>query len=230
MAADKTAGARWARALVAGMGAASLSVAAQAAGLGPLLPGGAFSSAPPCAVDPFADAGAEQRAEMLRADCGQDRFVLNLRTPRANPTDTGASRVELEVDQLMTRRFDSVLVSARLGYAAAGAASLEGLHTARMLLAAGGQWRIDDDLALDVQLGRDAGPAQRSRARLGGQWRPAESQLLFAQWASDAERQTQTVGWRMSMWRERAWLEFSARRDGDLLEPRVGLRVTGFQY
>lgn len=222
--------ARAARALAAGIGAAALAASAQASGLAPLLTGGAFSSAPPCAVDPFADAGAEQRAEMLRTDCGQDRFMFDLRTPRANATDTGASRVELDVDQLMTRRFDGFLLSARFGYSAAGAASLEGLHTARMLLAAGGQWRIDDDLALDLQLGHDAGPAQRSRARLGGQWRPADSQLLFAQWAADTERQSQTVGWRWSMWRQRAWLEVSARREGELVEPRVGLRVTGFQY
>jgi len=196
-----------------------------------LLDNDAFEAPPACPVEPFADPSVGEREHSLDRGCGRNRLDLRADTPRAQPTDTGPSRLVLEVDQLMTRQvLDAFTATARLGWSGATQEGFSRMQTGRALLAAGGRLRLHERWAVDMNLGRDVGPGLRSRATMAGMWRPGGDHLVFAEMAAEGAGVANVVGYRWWLVPDRAVIDMTARRHagGETVEPRVGLQVFGF--
>jgi len=209
--------------------AVSVLVPAAAAFAAPLLPSRAFQSPEPCTLEPFADSTAEQREQQVSRECGHDRLQMRVATPRVRPLDTGPSRVELEVDQLVTLRADDLTASARLGWAGSRQEDRPRLQTDRVLVAAGGLWRLDPQWALAMKVGCDLGAGLRTRATLSGLYRDEERNLLFMQVSAEEAGVVPAVGLRWWL-APHASIDLMARRtsDGGAIEPRFALQILGF--
>ncbi len=203
---------------------------AAAAAEAALLDGGAFEAPTACPVEPFADPSLGEREHSLGRDCGRNRLDLRVDTPRAQPTDTGPSRLVLEVDQVMTRQvLDAFTATARLGWSGATQEGFSRMETGRALLAAGGRLRLHEQWAVDMNLGRDIGPGPRSRATMAGTWR-----RRMITWYSPSWRRSRRRGERRRLPLVAGAGPRSHRRHcpaqagGDTVEPRLGLQVFGF--
>jgi hypothetical protein len=196
----------------------------------PLLPPRAFQTPEACMLEPFADASIEQHEQQLsRKSCGLDRLQMRVATPRVRPLDTGPSRVEVEVDQLVTLRAHDLTASARLGWAGSSQEDRPRLQTDRAVVAAGGLWRLDDQWAMAMKVGCDLGASLRTRATLLGLYRPEQRNLLFMQLAAEQAGLAPAIG--MRWWLDRhASFDLMARRapDGGAVEPRFALQILGF--
>jgi hypothetical protein len=196
-----------------------------------LLDGDAFEAPTACQVEPFANPSLGEREHSLDRACGRNRLDLRVDTPRAQQTDTGPSRLVLEVDQVMTRQvLDAFAATARLGWSGATQEGFSRMVTGRALLAAGARLRLHEQWAVDMNLGRDIGPGLRSRATMAGMWRPADEHMVFAELAAEPGGVANAVGYRWWLVPDRAVVDVTARRSagGDTVEPRLGLQVFGF--
>jgi hypothetical protein len=153
---------------------------------------------------------------------------MRMATPRVRATDTGPSRVEMEVDKQVTLSTDWMTASARLGWGGASPDAQPRLSTNRALLAANGLVRLDESLALDLSVGQDVAFGPRTRASATALYRPGSRHFVFMQVASQDEQLVPAVGMRWWLSPRRASLDVSARRsaDGQTLEPRIGLQLS----
>lgn len=198
----------------------------------PLLPPDAFRPVTACSsIDPFADRRPDEAHRRLDADCNPDApWRLVVRTPRVRPTDTGPSRVEVDVDRQVGVHTGFFTGVARLGVAAASDGVEPRLQPRRTLLAAHGTVRLGEQLSLDLGIGHDAFPAPRRRATATATYRIPGRHLLFLQVADEPDSEpVPSLGLRWWLIPGRTSLDLSARRtpDGEIVEPRIGLRWSG---
>lgn len=209
--------------------AACVLLPAVAAFAAPLLPPRAFQTPESCTLEPFVDASAEQRERQLLHECGRDQLQMRVATPRVRPLDTGPSRIEVEVDQLVTVRADDLTASARLGWAGSSQEDRPRLQTERALIAADGLWRLDEQWALAMKMGRDLSAGLGTRATLSGMYRHEERHLVFMQLAAEDAGVTPAVGLRWWLARHTSF-DLMARRapNGSAIEPHFALQILGF--
>jgi hypothetical protein len=204
------------------------SVAAQAAP--PVLPDSAFVVPQPCRVDPYGDASLEQRELQLDRACGQDRLQMRVDGPRVQPQAVAMATPKLEVDQLLSRNDGWLTHSLRLGWSAALDDKAGRMQTDHALFAAGTMLRLNDDWAIEMNVGRDVGARLPARTTFAGLWRPLDDGMLFAQVTPEATGLASTVGMRWWLVPKRLVFDVAARRsaDGQVIEPRVGLSLLEF--
>jgi hypothetical protein len=192
----------------------------------PLLSAAAFKTVPTCApVDPFSDASPEHEERNWGCDA-EIPLTMAVRTPRLKPTDGGPSAVEVQVDRQLSLQSGFFTGAARLGMQASSDPNEYRLRPRRNLLAASGSFRLAQDLALDLDVGRDI-PALRSRATSTAVYRPEGRHLMYVQVAEQDGTLGPAVGMRWWITPGGASLDVSARRlPDDSVEPRVGLRWT----
>lgn len=194
----------------------------------PLLKDSAFARAPNCDLEPFADLDSGRGERLLERDCGPEHRDTRLDVPRVQLVATGVPRVDVE--QTVSTRWDSLIASARLGWSGASDEKQTRMSTQRALIAAGGLLKLDEDWALEMKVGRDAGPGLRTRATMAGLWRPVGEHLLFLQFAAEEGGVAQAVGLRYWLLPGRASFDLLARRspDGQSIEPRFGFQLYNF--
>ena len=222
----------WRRAMVA---AGALMVAACGLHAEPpsLLPGKAFvvESLQPCRVDPYADTDPGLSERQFLKPCGADRLQFSADGPRPQTATTvGPTPFKLGLDQSMSSRMGPLTTSVRFGWAGLRDDRIKRMQTEHALVAAGGLFRLDDDWAVDMSIGRDVGAGLPQRAMMTGLWRPGGDQLVFAQFADDPGGVASMVGLRWWLVPKRVAVDVAARRssDGQLIEPRLNLSLFEF--
>ncbi len=198
----------------------------------PVLPASAFIVPQPCRVDPYGDANAEQREQQLDRACGLDQVQMRADGPRVQPQAGAVAMAtpKLEVDQLLSRQEGWLTHSLRLGWSAALDDKAGRLQTDHALVAAGTMLRLNDDWAVDMNVGRDVGAKLPTRTTFTGLWRPLDEGMVFAQLAPEAAGLAGTVGLRWWLVPRRLVFDVAARRsaDGQTVEPRLGLSLLEF--
>ena len=213
-----------------GLACCCWSMAAQAAP--PVLPDSAFVVPQACRVDPYGDANPEQRELQLDRACGLDRTQMRLDGPRVEPKVATVSTAtpKFGVDELVSRQDGWLTNSLRLGWSAALDDKVGRMQTDHALMAAGTMLRLNEDWAVDMNVGRDVGAKLPTRATFTGLWRPLDDGMVFAQLAPETAGLASTVGLRWWLVPKRLVFDVAAHRsaDGQTIEPRLGLSVLEF--
>ena len=194
-----------------------------------VLPESAFVMPQPCRVDPYGDADPAQRELQLDRSCGLDRLQMRVDGPRVQSQAAAVTMAapKFEVDQLLSRNDGFLTHSLRLGWSAAFDDGSGKLQTDHALLAAGTMLRLNEDWAVDMNVGRDVGGKLPLRTTFSGLRRPIDDGMLFAQLAPETAGLAGTVGLRWWVLPKRLVFNVAAHRsaDGQTIEPRVGFSL-----
>ncbi|WP_157270929.1 hypothetical protein [Azohydromonas aeria] len=213
----------------------------------------AFTAPLSCNVDPFASLSTDERQQQLRKSCGRDQLRLGVDGSRVvlptvqqaalldkPPPASPQAPARLELDQQRSEQWSALdtpmTTSVRLGWQGSREGRLGQVSSdQRALLATGSLVRLGPDAMLDVSVGRQRTGNWRSgeirtRTAVTGLWRPLGEHMVYAQWADEATGIAREVGLRWWLQPGRVALDVGARRnaEGQLLEPRVSLSMSGF--
>jgi hypothetical protein len=182
-----------------------------------------------CPVEPFGAQSAAAGEQLLREDCGGRHLQWSLETPRARPEDAGPSLLQAQLVSSVSQRLPyGVLGTLKFDWAGTRAEADGELRTERTLVAAGGLLPLSEQLALQMNLGREFA-AERSRATVATVWQPTRRTLAFAEWAgTETGTDTQRLGARWWLLPNRLALDVAATRLPDGIgwsDHRVGLTL-----
>ncbi len=153
-----------------------------------VLAAGAGAQAAPCRIDPFGAESIVERTRTLMRGCTGVRVDYGLRTARAQPTDSGPSRVDAHLDATTTRGWGQVLLGTlRLSWAGSGSEQVDRFGTDRVAWAAGAWLQPHPSWAVQMNIGREDTGIARTRAVFAGIWRPLHTAAVFAEWAGDGQ-------------------------------------------
>ncbi len=179
------------------------------------LAGLARAEMPDCPVEPFSEVSAAQRAQMLAGNCRDESSRWKVAAPRPKAQEASPTVVKAEYSALSSQRFASLLGSLKFDWSGQRQTDGRGvaLNTQRAALAAGGLLRVDDDLALQMNLGMEHASVARMRATMSSMWQPTRASMLFAEWAgSEAGTESRRVGGRWWVVPRRVVVELAARQ------------------